>query len=1207
MKVKVTRHQESRRRGFALVVTLSVTSLLVILVTGLLLTTRSSSAQLGARLESARGESHAILASRLALGSLQKALGPDQRVTAPAALFWDSEADAVHFTGVWDTKDWDPVAQPVTRSLDRLVQPLASVADSGVAADWNNLPAPDRLQRLKQGPGADSALLLGPVSVADPADQVRADLINLEPSGAAGARIAWWASDESQKATLYLPDSAERTEDPDLNWNLGLAAGNLGAAHAEIAGLLAAVPDHPTETPLVTRSSVALTQPASNQPLAWHDLSVASDAVFSDVRNGGLRRDLSLAFEADRGQWATYPEFHNVNEKGITDSTPYQSGHTSSPLFYHQSNSPNLGYLFLLDGSGMSNAAANALLRGPSWDVLQNHYRSYKREWDALNYRGLSPSSAHSFVARPIMPADYSYSAGQNGNFTYFIAACNRYGKGFSYDPYKTSGRSSATPIGLNSYPHLYNPLGTANQSPGDTNRPRQAAMQPVITRACFAYGLTATINGRVVITFDPYFTLWNPYDVPLDVATVGMHISKFRAFRYRINYTQGGVSYQTVHDFSQNNYDNGSVEYRFVPQGGRLTLQPGEFITVSPTLQPAVREVQWAGRTFVSGSRSYSEGPSGLALFTDRDARPDANSMLTATIESDMVLTGTYQGEIMSATFAHFLPNVDGSSYVQPMGTLASSAHLTVDMPLLQMLNFHSQPNTLGRVSHTITRNMNQIPRYPSASRYYFAALDLTLDNPVNGDSAIAAQSNPRAQVVDPRDTAVLDRMAPSWNYTLVPLNGDVTPLSLVNFDGGGTLGSLDRLSLYETPRRPLTSLASFQSANATEFTNGQGLAIGNSWPNSMARELDRIRATPWSLAATEVAGAFFGQEIVDWSWAANDSLWDRYFLSGANWGAAPGQPFPTATAFRDAARDPAREANPFANRRVRRLPSVFASGGTNSAEQELLLHDRIARHLTQAGAFNVNSTSVDAWMAVLAGNADTAFGIQADNGAISSERSPADGTRFGRFQLARPGTDSNRWMAAGINLDSSQLRRLAEKIVDQVRLRGPFFGLADFVNRRLTNDDTGRIGALQAAIDAAAINPGSAAANHATLAQKHTPIAAGTPTQLSQADLLTSLAPALTSRGDTFTVRALARNQDASGRVSGQRVLEVAMQRLPERLSGDAVLDFTTPVTAVTHRSGLRPIPQVQENAGINPTDRRFGRRFRIVSMRWISPEQL
>ena len=50
---------------------------------------------------------------------------------------------------------------------------------------------------------------------------------------------------------------------------------------------------------------------------------------------------------------------------------------------------------------------------------------------------------------------------------------------------------------------------------------------------------------------------------------------------------------------------------------------------------------------------------------------------------------------------------------------------------------------------------------------------------------------------------------------------------------------------------------------------------------------------------------------------------------------------------------------------------------------------------------------------------------------------------------------------------LDDEQLRKLAEECVKQVKLRGPFLNFSEFINRRLSDDDLGLMGALQSAID--------------------------------------------------------------------------------------------------------------------------------------------
>lgn len=55
---------------------------------------------------------------------------------------------------------------------------------------------------------------------------------------------------------------------------------------------------------------------------------------------------------------------------------------------------------------------------------------------------------------------------------------------------------------------------------------------------------------------------------------------------------------------------------------------------------------------------------------------------------------------------------------------------------------------------------------------------------------------------------------------------------------------------------------------------------------------------------------------------------------------------------------------------------------------------------------------------------------------------------------------------------LSDTQIRSLARNMVKEVKKRGPFLNMSDFVNRRLQSGEMGVKGALQAAIDESSIN---------------------------------------------------------------------------------------------------------------------------------------
>lgn len=195
------------------------------------------------------------------------------------------------------------------------------------------------------------------------------------------------------------------------------------------------------------------------------------------------------------------------------------------------------------------------------------------------------------------------------------------------------------------------------------------------------------------------------------------------------------------------------------------------------------------------------------------------------------------------------------------------------------------------------------------------------------------------------------------------------------------------------------------------------------------------------------------------------------------------------------------------------------------------------------------------------------------------------------------------NAWSGQRV-FTRQEIRRLAEEIVREVRTRGPFFGLSDFVNRRLKNDETGK-GALQAAIDRAGLNrefvekwPLDNTASlpnyrHMDNIQDPTRIeqslkpdttAWGALGFLTQADLLQFLAPALSGRSDTFRIRAYGEDLDASGKVVARAWCDAVVQRTPEFVSGDDNL--------------------IEGPTTLRPVNRSFGRKFQIISFRWLDP---
>lgn len=193
--------------------------------------------------------------------------------------------------------------------------------------------------------------------------------------------------------------------------------------------------------------------------------------------------------------------------------------------------------------------------------------------------------------------------------------------------------------------------------------------------------------------------------------------------------------------------------------------------------------------------------------------------------------------------------------------------------------------------------------------------------------------------------------------------------------------------------------------------------------------------------------------------------------------------------------------------------------------------------------------------------------------------------------------------------SLTDEQIEDLAEKVVEQIRLRGPFLSLSEFVNRQLsTNEDLALAGAIQTAInnletdpmeilrdpvnalsadalsvsDPKVIGSGYAFSRAATGSSAY-----GVPAWIRQADILRPIAPILSVRDDTFTVRAYGDTLDRNGRVIAQAWCEAIVKRTRNFSDQADAADSIDP-------------PVVQRNVT-------FGRKYEIVSFRWLNAEEV
>ena len=499
-------------------------------------------------------------------------------------------------------------------------------------------------------------------------------------------------------------------------------------------------------------------------------------------------------------------------------------------------------------------------------------------------------------------------------------------------------------------------------------------------------------------------------------------------------------------------------------------------------------------------------------------------------------------------------------------------------------------------------------------------------------------------------------------WNWwieevsSILEANVQEDPVTKNGFYGGGYTpeNGTTHVVQQEVPVAPPMSIASLSHAHLGGFSiatrssagnfsltsdtfqnvtaTGQGglaphtlQAIGNSYahPNIPAN----AASTPWvrKYSGTEPAK---NRILADHSYLANKALWDDCFFSSISPARAKIEIF-GSTADRTAekvAKDfffPAASTAsiPLPNRRITPYkdnldPAKLTSLFTKANDYQQGLADRIAAHLMVEGPFNVNSTSIDAWKIFLSSlrgkkvaYLDKSTSLTA---GVKLSEATLTGTPVGMSSLpndkpikgsSKDPSEAEQW-TSWRELSDAEISELATAIVKQVKLRGPFLSMSEFINRRLDSGskELSVKGALQAALDdeMVSINSGfrdasreftSAEISALTPAFPEAlegPVAYGSSAYVDQADILRNFSEQLTPRGDTFVIRAYGDSVDANGKVEARAWCEAVIQRVP---------DYLDPADEPHEK-------QANLKSNINKT---FGRKLRTVSLRWLSPKEI
>lgn len=345
---------QARPQGFALVVTLSLLLLLVVICVGLLslaaISLRGSSQGLAA----ATARANARLALMIAIGQLQKHAGPDQRVTATAeiGLSPDTSTTNLKWTGVWSTtQPVDPTKPVSPANPPDATKPVVAGAADPTFPDKNYLSDSRNRTTYTQKSHLLAWLVSGePSTSVNPAtgptdlypvlvekaagltgggatdpNRVTAPLVKINASAAQPGGYAYWIGDESVKARIDQKASDKQPGvgapgDGGMARLAGAEGPNIRNVKSGALTPYGSVQDSAAvaRTKLITRDTVPLLTSSGGTEAArknFHDLTTYSESVLADVRDGGLKKDLT-SYINQTGS-VVPPSIPNIPETGL--------------------------------------------------------------------------------------------------------------------------------------------------------------------------------------------------------------------------------------------------------------------------------------------------------------------------------------------------------------------------------------------------------------------------------------------------------------------------------------------------------------------------------------------------------------------------------------------------------------------------------------------------------------------------------------------------------------------------------------------------------------------------------------------------------------------------------------------------------------------------------------------------------------------------
>lgn len=1155
--IAITAGCRSRRHGgFALIVALGTMLFCLLLALSLSALLRMETnvsvvhqAQMAAR-------QNALLGVYVALGKLQETMGPDDRISVNASIFDPdpetselSDLSNPYYLGVYPAMDSEVTQAETFRSQNAGVDKALAWLVSSQRPIDNPVSRP-----ASDFSDRTVAMVTAPDSIAD----VLAGVVPIESSpGTINGGYAWWVSDESQKAKI----NTVRTSD---------------------------VLGDKTEA-LLNEVSARLPSKAS--------LDYSSDGELegydpSDIQQGEkLKRLVYLSdmplIRSDWGDWISR-HAHDLTTSSFSVPVDVTRRRLKEDLS-----------VFLQTGAGVSAS-------------------------DKLIYSNLVPG-----VSTSMLP-DFSilrswYQTGMQRN----------------------SSASAVAPT---------------------ASGPRQVRLAPVLAQIMFKYiaapkYIGGTSDVEIAVLMQPMIKLWNPYNIPLDAGDYVIQFSTWLPLRFSAWDPSLGEVYSGDIQGAVVDPDSDPLTFYRGPAGdGSLVVEWDEYLPNHDPLAADPLEPYPDGRsrtylTFQIQDQDFLPGdalwffpdqtgagvygqpyqtvdtniPRGVNLLVNNN---NQNAFYYLELDKHRISAGAPPKVAPVALYSSIgLADVETKSVRDAAPPVLMKLYRRLEdgsLELVQAIDAHQKwtaasaekvpPNTF-RMTRTLDQSLHNglQPHYFHTGWWLTGYADDVLDAGsgarINSRRRLLANWNPAATAVIHSGVEAGWGMDSYLNWS-THSDGNMARRTKIDvlhrpegYDGvGGSVlyqvdlgggvaapsGSVFPLFDFPRPDFPLLSLGRLQHVAFVDEFSAPAYAFGNSLADP------RLARTS-TVATDSVKG-----NLLDWSYLLNRSLWDRFYLS-------------TIPANTD--EDDLKGITlPNPRHKLDELPSTITSAVALTADRGFR---ESAARIAVDGGFNVNSTSVLAWKVLLSGIFNES-GLARDNQRMNAQ----DTAPYGRLNPSIIGQPDQRWdqiTEGGNPLDNSaswlskrtltgeDIEALATRIVEEVKKRGPFLSVADFVNRRLVADGgdldqdmQGLMGTLQAAIERVTFQ--DEGINHILMEEGAAELfddsdelrvtdterrehllgvssqmsgaiaskAAHTPPFITQADVLEAIGPLLTVRGDTFVIRSYGETLAPDGNgVMGKAWCEAVVQRLPD--------------------------PVIQGEDFVEPSGP-LGRRFIITAFRWI-----